>query len=218
MVTGSRAEYGVLRWVMEEIRDSNALELQIIATGTHLSHEFGMTYRDIEVDGFQIDRKVEMLLSSDTSSGITKSMGLALIGFADAYEQLNPDLILVLGDRYEILVAAIAAMIGSLPIAHIAGGDYAEGTHDNITRHCITKMSHLHLTTHDGRARGDSVITSKNNLESIVSSIRKAINKDCKFTNYPYGDAPSASKIVKLISLLPDRKKIINKKFNMISI
>ena len=149
VVTGTRAEYGLLRWVMEEIRESASLELQVIATGMHLSPEFGLTYRDIEADGFRIDRKVEMLLSADTPSAISKSMGVAMISFADAYDQLRPDLLLVLGDRYEILAAATAAMIASLPIAHIGGGDYGEGTHDNITRHCVTKMSHLHLTTHE---------------------------------------------------------------------
>ena len=113
MVTGTRAEYGLLRWVMEEIRESSSLELQLIATGMHLSPEFGLTYRDIEADGFRIDRKVEMLLSADTPSAIIKSMGLAMIGFADAYAQLRPDLLLVLGDRYEILAAATAAMQGA---------------------------------------------------------------------------------------------------------
>ena len=102
VVTGTRAEYGLLRWVVEGIRESEQLELQIIATGMHLSPEFGLTYREIEGDGFRIDRKVEMLLSADTPSSISKSMGLAMIGFADALEQLNPDLVLVLGDRYEI--------------------------------------------------------------------------------------------------------------------
>ena len=92
VVTGTRAEYGLLRWVMEEIRESASLELQVIATGMHLSPEFGLTYRDIEADGFRIDRKIEMLLSADTPSAISKSMGLAMIGFADAFDQLRPDL------------------------------------------------------------------------------------------------------------------------------
>ena len=145
MVTGTRAEYGLLRWVMEEIRESASLELQVIATGMHLSPEFGLTYRDIEADGFRIDRKVEMLLSADTPSAISKSMGVAMIGYADAYNQLQPDLLLVLGDRYEILAAATAAMIARIPIAHLHGGETTEGAFDEAIRHSITKMSHLHF-------------------------------------------------------------------------
>ncbi len=145
MVTGTRAEYGLLRWVMEEIRESASFELQVIATGMHLSPEFGLTYRDIEADGFRIDYKVEMLLSADTPSAISKSMGLAMIGFADAYDQLQPDLLLVLGDRYEILAAATAAMIAQVPIAHLHGGEATEGLIDEAIRHSISKMSHLHF-------------------------------------------------------------------------
>ena len=145
VVTGTRAEYGLLRWVMEEIRESASLELQVIATGMHLSPEFGLTYCDIEADGFQIDRKVEMLLSADTPSAISKSMGLAMIGFADAYAQLRPDLLLMLGDRYEILAAATAAMIARIPIAHLHGGETTEGAFDEAIRHSITKISHLHF-------------------------------------------------------------------------
>jgi len=145
VVTGTRAEYGLLRWVMEEIRESASLELQVIATGMHLSPEFGLTYCDIEADGFQIDRKVEMLLSADTPSAISKSMGLAMIGFADAYAQLRPDLLLVLGDRYEILAAATAAMIARIRIAHLHGGETTEGAFDEAIRHSITKISHLHF-------------------------------------------------------------------------
>ena len=145
MVTGTRAEYGLLRWVMEEIRQSASLELQVIATGMHLSPEFGLTYRDIEADSFRINRKVEMLLSADTPSAISKSMGLAMIGFADAYVQLQPDMLLLLGDRYEILAAATAAMIARIPIAHLHGGETTEGAFDEAIRHSITKMSHLHF-------------------------------------------------------------------------
>ena len=145
VVTGTRAEYGLLRWVMEEIRESASLELQVIATGMHLSPEFGLTYRDIEADGFRIDRKLEMLLSADTPSAISKSMGVAMIGFADAYDQLRPDLLLLLGDRYEILAAATAALITRVPIAHLHGGETTEGAFDEAIRHSITKMSHLHF-------------------------------------------------------------------------
>jgi GDP/UDP-N,N'-diacetylbacillosamine 2-epimerase (hydrolysing) len=145
VVTGTRAEYGLLRWVMQGIKDEPALTLQVIATGMHLSPEFGLTYRDIEQDGFKIDRKVEMLTSSDTSVGITKSMGLGLIGFADALDELMPDLIVVLGDRFEILSAVSAALVARIPVAHLHGGETTEGAFDEAIRHSITKMSHLHF-------------------------------------------------------------------------
>jgi len=145
VVTGTRAEFGLLRWLMQEIQDEAGLELQVVATGMHLSPEFGMTYREVEQAGFAIDAKVEMLLSADTASAVTKSMGLGLIGFADAYARLAPDLIVVLGDRFEILAAASAALIAGIPIAHLHGGETTEGAFDEAIRHSITKMSHLHF-------------------------------------------------------------------------
>lgn len=146
IVTGSRAEYGLLFWLMKEIQNDPDLQLQLIATGMHLSPEFGLTYRRIEEDGFEIDEKVEMLLSSDTSVGISKSVGLGVIGFADALNRLKPDILVVLGDRFEILAAAQAAMIARIPIAHIHGGETTEGAIDEAIRHAITKMSHFHFT------------------------------------------------------------------------
>jgi GDP/UDP-N,N'-diacetylbacillosamine 2-epimerase (hydrolysing) len=146
VVTGSRAEYGLLYWLMKEIQDDSALELQIIVTGMHLSPEFGLTWKQIERDGFIIHRKVEMLLSSDTPVGISKSIGLGVIGFADALECLQPDLLVVLGDRFEIFAAVQAAMTHRIPIAHIHGGEITEGAVDDAIRHAITKMSHLHFT------------------------------------------------------------------------
>jgi GDP/UDP-N,N'-diacetylbacillosamine 2-epimerase (hydrolysing) len=145
VITGTRAEYGLLRWVMEGIRETPGLELQIIATGMHLSPEFGLTYREIEHDGFPIDRKVEMLLSSDSAVGLAKSMGLGLIGSGDALQQLRPDLMLVLGDRFEIFSAVAAAMVARIPVAHLHGGETTEGAFDEAIRHSITKMSHLHF-------------------------------------------------------------------------
>jgi GDP/UDP-N,N'-diacetylbacillosamine 2-epimerase (hydrolysing) len=145
VVTGTRAEYGLLRWVMQGIHDSDVLDLQLIVTGMHLSPEFGLTMHEIEADGFRIDRKVEMLLSSDTPVGITKSMGLAMIGFADALAELQPDLLLVLGDRFETFAAASAALIARIPIAHCHGGELTEGAFDDALRHSITKMAHLHF-------------------------------------------------------------------------
>ncbi len=145
IVTGTRAEYGLLYWLMKEIQADPTLELQIVVTGMHLSPEFGLTYKEIEKD-FSINKKIEMLLSSDTSIGISKSMGLAQISFAEAYNDLQPDIVVLLGDRYEILPAASAAMIARIPIAHLHGGETTEGAFDEAIRHAITKMSHLHFT------------------------------------------------------------------------
>lgn len=154
IVTGTRAEYGLLYWLMKEIEAAELFELQIIATGMHLSPEFGLTYQQIEQDGFTINKKIEMLLSSDSEVGITKSMGLGMIGFADALDELKPDLIVLLGDRFEIFVAASAATVARVPIAHLHGGESTEGAFDESFRHSITKMAHLHFTsTEDYRER-----------------------------------------------------------------
>jgi GDP/UDP-N,N'-diacetylbacillosamine 2-epimerase (hydrolysing) len=153
VITGTRAEYGLLRWVMQGIHDDPELVLQIIATGMHLSPEFGLTYQAIEQDGFKIDRKVEMLTSSDTPVGIAKSMGLGLIGFADALNDLKPDLILVLGDRFEIFSAVSAALVARIPVAHLHGGEATEGLIDEAIRHAITKMSHLHFVAAEAYRR-----------------------------------------------------------------
>ena len=145
VVTGTRAEYGLLRWVMEGIREAPGLELQVIVTGTHLSPKFGLTYREIENDGIRIDRKVEMELGSDSPAWIARSMGLGLVGFGEALEQMQPDLMLVLGDRFEILPAVAAALVARIPVAHLHGGEATEGAFDEAIRHAITKMSHLHF-------------------------------------------------------------------------
>ena len=147
VVTGSRAEYGLLSRLMQMIQEESGLKLQVISTNMHLSPEFGLTYQEIEKDGFFINKKVEMLLSSDTANGTAKSVGLATIGFADAYEDLKPDLLLVLGDRYEILSAVTTALFYKIPVAHLHGGEITEGAYDDAIRHAITKMSHLHFTS-----------------------------------------------------------------------
>jgi len=145
VVTTSRADYGLLRWLMQAIHDDDELELQVIATAMHLSPEFGLTYRDVERDGFFINRKVEMLLSSDTAGAVSKSIGVGLIGFSDAYDELCPDIVVVLGDRFELLAASIAALIARIPIAHIHGGETSEGAVDEAIRHAITKMASMHF-------------------------------------------------------------------------
>ena len=145
VVTGSRAEYGLLYWLMKEINDHNAMELQLVVTGMHLSKEFGNTYKQIEKDGFTIDNKVDISLTSDTEQAISKSMGLGIIGFADVFNDLKPELIVVLGDRFEIFSAVSVAMIARIPVAHLHGGESTEGVIDESIRHSVTKMSHLHF-------------------------------------------------------------------------
>jgi len=145
VVTGTRAEYGLMRWLMRELQADAEFTLQVIATGAHLSPEFGLTAREIEGDGIRIDRSVEMLLSSDTAVGIAKSMGLGMIGFADALNELQPDLVIVLGDRFELLSVVAAALVARIPVAHLHGGEATEGAFDESIRHAITKMSHLHF-------------------------------------------------------------------------
>ena len=146
VVTGSRAEYGLLYWTLKDLEADKNLKLQLIVTGMHLSSKFGLTYKEIEKD-FKIDKKIDMQLSSDTSLGISKSMAIAQKSFSKAYKQLKPDIIVVLGDRYEIFSASTAAMISKIPIAHIHGGELTEGSWDDSIRHCITKMAHLHFTS-----------------------------------------------------------------------
>lgn len=145
IVTGTRAEYGLLKPIISRIDTDEELELCLLVTGMHLSPEFGLTYREIEQDGYRANRKIEMLLSADTPSAITKSMGVGMIGFADAYKDEKPDLVVLLGDRYEIFTAAAAALIHRIPIAHIHGGERTEGLIDEAIRHSITKMSMLHF-------------------------------------------------------------------------
>lgn len=149
IVTGTRAEYGLLRPVIDKVHKADDMELQLVVTGMHLSSEFGLTYHEIEQDGYPIRAKIEMLLSSDTTVGITKSMGVAIIGFADYFENNRPDIVVILGDRYEMLMAASAAMIARIPIAHIHGGEKTEGVVDEAIRHSITKMSQIHFTATD---------------------------------------------------------------------
>lgn len=145
-VTGSRAEYGLLYWLMKGVKNEPNFVLQIIATGMHLSPEFGLTYREIEQDGFNIDSKVEMLVSGDTPISISKSTGLGIIGFADSFSKIKPNLIILVGDRFEILAAAVAATFARIPIAHIHGGETTEGAFDEAIRHSITKMAWWHFT------------------------------------------------------------------------
>ena len=149
VVTATRAEYGLLKPLMKMIEQSKMLNLQVLVTGAHLSTEFGLTYKEIEQDGFIINEKVEMLLSSDTAKGIVKSMGVGMIAYADAFERMNPEALVILGDRYEMLAVAASASVFKIPIIHISGGEITEGAYDDAFRHAITKLSYLHFTSTD---------------------------------------------------------------------
>ncbi|MBI5720021.1 MAG: UDP-N-acetylglucosamine 2-epimerase (hydrolyzing) [Burkholderiales bacterium] len=152
VVTGSRAEYGLLYWVLHDLREAGDIDLLLVVTGAHLAPEFGLTVRQIEADGFAIARRVEMLVSGDTAGAVSKSTALGLIGMSDALEQLQPDAVVVLGDRFEILAAAVACLMHRVPLVHLAGGDITEGAIDESMRHAITKMAHLHLVTNEAAA------------------------------------------------------------------
>lgn len=154
VVTGSRAEYGLLKWLLRDLDAAESVELQLIVTGAHLAPEFGLTYQEIEADGFRINRKIESLLSSDTAVGAAKSIGLGMIAFADAFAELSPDILVVLGDRYELLAPVSAALVSRIPVAHIHGGEVTVGAIDDAVRHAVTKLSHLHfVATEDYRRR-----------------------------------------------------------------
>lgn len=200
VITATRAEYGLLKPLMQLIKESDQLQLQIIATGAHLSPEFGLTYKNIENDGFVIDEKVEILLSSDTPASIAKTMGITMMGMADVLPRLTPDLIVILGDRYEMLSIASAATIFKIPIAHLHGGEITEGAYDDAIRHSITKMSHLHFTSTEEYKR--RVVQLGENPENVfnvgaigLDNIRdlKLLSKeeleadlDIKFKKYNY--------------------------------
>lgn len=147
ILTATRAEYGLLKPIISKLNRIEAFDVRLVVTGAHLSSEFGSTYKEIETDGLRIDEKIEILLSSDTPASISKSMGLAMISFADYFEKLKPDLLIVLGDRYETLAVAMTAMNQKIPIAHLYGGETTEGAIDESIRHAITKLSYLHLTS-----------------------------------------------------------------------
>ena len=144
--TGTRAEYGLLYWILKGLRDADNVDLQLLVGGSHLSHEFGHTIDNIEKDGFLVTERLDFLLSSDSSLAISKSLALAVIAGADCMERLQPDLLVLLGDRYECLALAQCAMLANIPIAHIHGGEKTEGAVDDVIRHAISKMSHLHFT------------------------------------------------------------------------
>ena len=180
VVTGSRAEYGLLYWLIKEIEADQDLELQLIATGMHLSSKFGLTYKQIEKD-FKINKKIDMKLYSDTNQGISKSMSIAQTSFSKAYNELKPDIIVVLGDRYEIFSAVSSAMISRIPIAHLHGGETTEGVIDEAIRHSITKMSHLHFTATEEYSKRVIQLGEQPNRVFKVGGAESKILKDLNF-------------------------------------
>lgn len=237
VVTGTRAEYGLLSRLMNEIRADNDLCLQVIATGMHLSPEFGSTYRVIEEDGFSIDAKVEMLLSSDTTTGVSKSMGVGMIGLADAFERLKPDMLVLLGDRFEILAAASAAMAARIPIAHLHGGESTEGAIDEAIRHAVTKMAHLHFVAaepyrkrviqlgEDPERVFNFGATAIDNIRSLKlmdrrrleASLGFSLGKRCFLVTYHpvtienRGPRPAMKELFKALDSFPDARIIITR-------
>ena len=178
VITSGRADYGLLRWVMQGIKDDPQLVLQIIVTGMHLSKTFGQTCRDLEIDEFQIDKKIELPIDDDSVQGISDSISVAVSEFSKAFKLLSPDLILILGDRFEIFSAACAALVSKIPVAHLYGGEVTSGAYDEAFRHSITKMSHIHFVAHESYRR--RVIQLGENPNSVfvvgglgVDSIKK---------------------------------------------
>lgn len=229
VITATRAEYGLLKPLMDLIKKSNTLHLQVLVTGAHLSPEFGLTYKTIEEDGFKIDDKVEMLLSSDTPSGIVKSMGVGMLGFADSFQKLAPDAIIILGDRYEMLAAASAASVFKIPIAHLHGGEITEGAYDDAFRHAITKLSHIHFTsTEEHRQRViqlgenpdhvynvgaiglDNILTlpllTQKELEDALDFEFKKFNYQVTFHPETLGDLSSAAQFKILLEAIEEQQ------------
>lgn len=190
VITGTRAEYGLLYWTMIALKEDPSIELSICVTGMHLSPEFGLTYKKIQDDGFTIHEKVETLLSSDTTVGVSKSIGLGIISFSEAFARLNPDLILVLGDRYEIFAACTAAMISRIPIAHCHGGEATEGLIDEAIRHSITKMSQIHFTsTEEYRSRVIQLGEQPKNVYNVGALGIENLNKLKLLTKSEFEDS-----------------------------
>src|SRR5580698_3002598 len=154
VITTSRADYGHLYWPLRDLSENEKVDLKIIALGSHLSPEFGNTFQEIVNDGFTIDSRIECLLSSDSDVGMAKTIGMAMLGLADLFGQMRPDLLLLIADRYEMLAPASVALALRIPMAHIEGGEVSEGAIDDAVRNALTKMSHIHFTSTDGaRAR-----------------------------------------------------------------
>ncbi len=183
VVSSNRADYGLLYWPMRTLQQDEAFELQVVVTGSHLSTEHGMTVNQFAQDGFDVSAQVDLALSQDSAVAVTKAIGTGLIGFADVFADLKPDLLLVLGDRYEMLAAVSAALVARIPVAHLFGGDTTEGAFDESIRHAITKMSHLHFVSNElsaerVRQMGENPEHIYNTGATSIDNIRRATYKN----------------------------------------
>jgi len=214
VISGSRADYGLLYWTMLKLKDSKNFELQICVTGMHLSNEFGLTYKNIEKDGFRIDFKIETLISGDTGASVSKSIGLGVIGFTDAFEKLKPDLVLVLGDRFEIFSAVTAAMALRIPIAHCHGGELSLGAIDDAIRHSITKMSHVHFVSTEDYYRRVVQLGEDKKRAFVVGALGIESLKKNKFKSKIQLEKELEIKFLNQIFLITFHPETLNKKSN----
>ena len=213
IITGSRAEYGLIYWLIKEVKADQDLELQLIVTGMHLSSEYGSTYKEIEKD-FKIRKKIDINLVSDTSVGISRSMGIAQTSFSQAFKELKPDLLVLTGDRYETFSAASSAMISKIPIAHIHGGERSEGSMDEGIRHSITKLSHIHfVSTKIYKKRVLQLGENKKYIFNVGSLGAEAINK-IKFINKKELQGLLKINFLKKIILISFHPETLEKKLN----
>ncbi len=201
VITATRSEYGLLKWIMHDLAQRKDIILQIIATGAHLSPEYGMTYHFIEDDGFVIDRKVEYQISSQTAEGIAKSMGVCGISMSDALSSLTPDIIVVLGDRYELLPICSTALILGIPIAHISGGDVTEGAIDNQIRNAITMLSDIHFP---------GTLSSKENISRMIGSDKNVFDVgETNIDNFIRNTLVNRKELAKSLNLKNDRHWVL---------
>lgn len=235
VITGTRADFGIMSRLLEMIRDSRDFELQIVATNMHLAPEFGNTVREIEASGFRVDRRVDSLLAGDSAAATVKSMGVGMIGMADALAELRPDYVMILGDRYEMLSAASAALIFRIPVIHLYGGEVTEGAYDNAIRAAITQLSTWHFTSTEqyrdnvirlgadpakvynvgslgvDNARHDAVMT----LEEFNRSLGFEFREGFLLVTYhpatcrPGEEAEDTRQFLRALSLFPDRQILI---------
>jgi len=237
IITGARAEYGLLKPLIDRLHNDSAVELRLVITGSHLNAAFGNTYLEIEEDGYAIDARIEMALDSDTHGGMARSTGMALVSFTDYFESFRPEMLVLLGDRFELLAAAIAASMLRIPIAHIAGGDTSEGALDEFIRHSITKMSYLHFPTNEqsrrcviqlgeapervfnvGALNVDNILSRPLlSLEELSASLgldlsgKYALVTFHPVTMYEDADASEFRELLKAIELFPDMTYLFTK-------
>ncbi|HEX8563146.1 MAG TPA: UDP-N-acetylglucosamine 2-epimerase [Flavobacterium sp.] len=201
VITAARSEYGLLRWLIDEIHQDPDIELQLLVTGSHLLGEYGNTYKEIEADGYPIAQKVDMQLSVSTEANIARSMGRCISGMATAFETLQPDLVVVLGDRYELLSICSAALIMNIPIAHLSGGDITEGAIDDQVRNAVTMMATLHFP---------GVAESAENITRMINSSRNVYTSgEPGLDNFERLTLLSRNELAKVLNLDVSKKWVL---------